>query len=424
MIFGALLAMLLCGTPEVSSSVPVVSQPPDDQGAALAVPPVQNGAAPKPWSAILGSGLLTLPDTRTLPRGQFTVANTLHNRDRDPLGIDMFDYAVAVAVGVTPRIEAYAHGVYSRVVVVPDVSQTSPALPPPPLDLVVRQGEIAPIRPYYALYPLLPYANGRGDQRFSDLVPGDLTVGAKYRFREPSGSRPGFAVNVDLKFPLTQRLNALQSGSGTGNVDVSARFTAERRFGGFDTVFSGAFTYVGSPTHGDQIVTASGDQVIVAKEPLRLPHRMELAAGVRRSVSSHLALVGEMVGSLELAGGTKKLDAAPPLDLLAGIQVRAAGARISLGALYHARALLDGRVRTSPLAGYVDLTRARKEAIGEYLESAGLGAAVPYIRPGVQVAAPLVPGVPIPEGARLIPDLYTIKSQHQLGFVFVLGWSF
>jgi len=42
----------------------------------------------------------------------------------------------------------------------------------------------------------------------------------------------------------------------------------------------------------------------------------------------------------------------------------------------------------------------------------------------VQVAAPIVPGVAVPEGARRITDTYIISSQHQTGLVVLLGWAF
>lgn len=381
--------------------------------------------AEKPWSSMMGSGLLTLPDTRTIPPGHFTAATTLHNRDRDPLGIDLFDYAVVAAAGVTPRIEVYAHGVYSRVVVVPDNSFTTPALPPPPLDLVVPRGRALPARPYYAFYAPLPYASGRGDQRFTDFVPGDLTLGGKYRVATSTGRRPGLAVSVDLKVPLTRRFSALESGSGTGAIDIGARVVGEQRIAGFDVVVSGAFTYVGSPSLPDHIVIASERDAAVVIERLRLPHRMEVSAGMRRAFGRRFALVGEVVGNFELDDkGTKILDSAPPVDFLGGFQTRFGGFRLTAGVLYHGRALRDGDVHPSPLAGYVDLSRATHDAIAGYLVQSGLGGAAGRIRPGVQIAAPVAPGVPIPPGARRIPDTYTISSQHQTGFLLILGWAF
>src|SRR3954469_16877308 len=93
-----------------------------------AAPPDPQTIPPAP--SLLGSGLITLPDTRTLPRGRFDVSTTLYNRDRDPLGLDVFDYGLAFAAGWKPRMEAYGSLVFSRVVVVPDQSGTWPALPP------------------------------------------------------------------------------------------------------------------------------------------------------------------------------------------------------------------------------------------------------------------------------------------------------
>jgi hypothetical protein len=37
---------------------------------------------------------------------------------------------------------------------------------------------------------------------------------------------------------------------------------------------------------------------------------------------------------------------------------------------------------------------------------------------------PRVAGAPLPEGARIIPDFYTIVSENQLGFVVLLAWAF
>jgi hypothetical protein len=409
---------------ETPAPMPTPTPAPSATPTAAVTPKSAASPAEKPWTSLLGSGLLTLPDTRTLPPRQATAAVTLYNRDRDPLGIDMFDYSVVVAVGVTPKMEAYARGVFSRVVVVPDANNTLPALPPPPLDLVIPRGQPVPARPYYAIYALVPYASGRGDQRFNDFIPGDLTVGAKYRLRPPSGTHPGFAASFEIKAPFSRRFGALQSGSGTGSVDATGRLTVEQRFRGFDAVASGTFTYVGAPSLPDQIMVADDEDASVTSEPLRLPHRAEFGVGLRRRLSRHLALVGEAVADLDISGGTQTLDVAPPLDLLGGFQARIGGFRMAAGVLYHSRALHDGDLHPSPLARFADLSRATAEDIGAYLEEAHLGGAIAHLRPGVQIAAPLVPGVPLPDGARAIPDEYRISSVHQTGLVVVLGWAF
>ena len=378
---------------------------------------------PLPSPSLLGTGLLTLPDTRTLPRRRYTIATTLHNRDRDPLGIDVFDYAVAFAAGVTPRIETYGSAVFSRVVVVPDFSHTWPALPPPPLDLVLPEAMAVPERPYYAIAPTFPYANGRGDQRFTDLVPGDFVLGVKTRLRDGGERRASYAVGGEIKIPLTGRLGALQSGSGTGGIDLSLRLISERRFVGMDVVTAGTFTYVGGAPLADRILLANPDGSAVAEKPLRLPSRIEIGAGLRRVLSPHVALVGEAVATIEIYGA-RTLDRVSPLDLLAGLQARAGRARLTTGLLYAAGSPPSGAVRSSPLAGFVDLSGVGEAEARHYLQQGGLGGAASHLRPGVQLVTPRVPGAALPTGARLIPDSYTIVSEHQLGFVFVLGWAF
>lgn len=378
---------------------------------------------PPPSPSLLGSGLITVPDTRTLPRGRFTVATTLYNRDRDPLGIDVFDYALAFAVGVKPRVEAYGSVVFSRVVVVPDFSQTWPALPPPPVDLVLPQAMAVPERPYYAITPTFPFANGRGDQRFTDLVPGDLVLGAKRRLRDGDERRTGFAVSGEIKLPISRRLGALQSGSGTGGIDLTARAISEKRFAATDIITSASVTYVGGAPLADRLLLANPDGTAVVEEPLHLPSRLELGVGLRHAVSRHVALVGEAVATIEVYG-TRTLDRVSPLDLLAGVQARAGRARITTSVLYAGGSPPSGIVRPSPLAGFVDLTRVSVSDARGYLEAGGLGGAAAQIRPGVQVVTPRVAGAALPTGARVIPDTYTIISLHQLGLVCVLGWTF
>jgi hypothetical protein len=376
-----------------------------------------------PAPSLLGSGLLTLQDTRTLPRGRFTAGPTLYNRDRDPLGIDVFDYSLALNAGVTARLEAFARTVFSRVVVVPDIGQTWPALPPPPLDLVLPEAMAPPPRPYYAIAPPFPFANGRGDQRFSDLVPGDLVLGFKLRLRDVSETRSGFAVGGSITIPLTERMGALQSGSGTGGIDVSLRGIAERRFLGTDVVTSATITRVGGAHFDDRVLSANAEDSDLLVQPLRLPSRVEIGAGLRRALSPRFALVGEGVATMEVFGA-RTLDRISPLDFLVGFQARAGGARLSAGLLYAAGSPPSGDVRPSPLAGLVDLSRASTADARRYLELGGMGGAERYLRPGAQLVTARVAGAPLPPGARIIPDTYTIISEHQIGFVCVLGWAF
>jgi hypothetical protein len=313
--------------------------------------------------------------------------------------------------------------VFSRVVVVPDFSQTWPALPPPPLDLVMPQAMAVPERPYYAIVPPFPYANGRGDQKFSDFVPGDLVLGLKARLRDGDEKRTGFAVSGEIKIPLTRRIGALQSGSGTGGVDLSARGIAERRFAGMDIVTSATLTYVGGAPLDDRLLIANPEGSAIVEEPLRLASRIDLGVGLRRALSPRVALVGEMVATIEIYGA-KTLDRISPLDLLAGVQARAGRVRLTTGILYAGGSPPSGVTRLSPLAGYVDLTRVSESDARQYLQQGGVGGAAAHLREGVQIVTPRVPGAALPTGARVIPDRYTIVSEHQIGYVVVLGWAF
>jgi hypothetical protein len=268
----------------------------------------------------------------------------------------------------------------------------------------------------------MPYANGRGDQRFSDLVPGDMVLGVKRRMNAPAGRAPRFALSGEIKIPLTRRLGALQSGSGTGSVDVSARLTAEKPLPGVDVIMSGAFTYVSRPVLTDRTVRATDVDADVKLEPLDLPHRIDLGLGLRHSFNRRLAAIAEAAAVMEI-GGSRTLDSAPPLDVLFGLQSKVARLRVTGGLLYHGRAL-DRRVKPSPLRGFVDLSRSSEEDAEAYLQEGGLGGAISVLRPGVQLVTPRLRRTPLPVGARIIPDTYNILSEHQIGFVFVLGWAF
>jgi hypothetical protein len=369
--------------------------------------------ADEPWLSLAGSGLLTLPDTATLAPRRGGLMLTVDNRDRDPLGIDVFDAALAWSFGVRQRLELYGHWTFSRVVALPE----APALPPPPLDLVLPAGSPAPPRPYYALYAETPYLNHRGDARFDQFVQGDALVAAKLRLLDARGRRPAVALALELRPPLTRGRHALASGSGTGGFDAGLRMISEWRLGRLSLVANAAYTRVGAPPDGDRIITASAGQASVVEEPLRLPDRLDLGVAVRRELSSRL--------QLSVGDRTRVLDARAPLDFLAGVQGRFGHLRVVAALRYHGRSLPSGELRRAPLAGFVDLTDTSDADAARYLTAIGLGGAAGQLRPNVQraVAAP-VTTAPLPPGARVIPESYRIRSEHQLGSVFLLGWRF
>ena len=118
------------------------------------------------------------------------------------------------------------------------------------------------------------------------------------------------------------------------------------------------------------------------------------------------------------------VDAAPPLDVLGGVQARFGPARVTAALRYHARSLPSGDVRVAPVAGLVDITDVAPEAQAAWLRAIGAESAVPSLRERSQrLVAVRNPG-PLPAGARVVPPTYTIRSEHQVGFVIALAFAF
>jgi hypothetical protein len=370
--------------------------------------------------SLAGSGLILFPDTRTLDRGRAAVAFTLDNRDRDPLGLDVLDGAVAFQVGLAARWEAYGRAVLSRVVSMPE----APALPPPPLDLIVAAPDRVPPRPHYALYAPMPYVNHRGSARFDAWVPGDLLLGLTRRVRGSSGRLPAAAVAAEVTLPLTRSRPDLQSGAGTGGVDLGARVTAEWPWRPAAVVASIRYTRTGAPAHHDRVIVVEGTRARVEEQRLTLPDRIDLGLGLRRALGRRVVVAGEVSATLEVGARTLTLDARAPVDALAGAQLRLGRARLTAGLRLHGHAAPSGAQRPAPLAGFVDLTDVAPEAAAAYLDAVGAGGAAPALRAGVQTVLAMSPRGPLPPGARIIPDRYTIRSEHQVGYVLALGWSF
>jgi len=383
----------------------------------LAAAPAALLAADEPGFSLAGSGLLTFPSTATLPPGRSTAGIALDNADRDPQGLDLLDYDLVFAVGVTPRLEAYGRGAFSRVVAMPEL----PTLPPPPLDVLVAPGAQAPAGPFHSLYFPIPYVNKRGTARFGDFVPGDAVVGAKLRLSEGQGAKPALAAGLEVKIPLTKKLEDLQSGAGTGGVDLSARVMAEWRLGRTSLSAATTYTRVGAPAFGDRIFSPGA----VRDVAFELPDRLDVGVGLRRFLTARLAGVVEVTTFLEIGKRTKVADSARPVDFLAGIQRSFGRLRLTLGLRYHGNSLPSMASRSSPLAGLVDLTDVAERDLAGYLQAVGLPGAAPGLRPGSQKIVAVPAGAPKPPpGARVIGPTYRIRSEHQVGSVVLLGWSF
>jgi hypothetical protein len=377
-------------------------------------------AAQDAWPSLHGSGLLTLPDTATLAPRRVVAAFALDNRDRDPLGLDLLDGALLLTAGVARGTEVYGALVLSRVAALPE----PPPLPPPPLDLIVAPGSAAPTAPHHTLFAGTPYVNKRGSARFDAWVPGGALLGVKRRLSHGRASRPALAVSVDLELPRGRELRLLQSGSGTGGWGVGGRLAAAWGPAARHLVATASYMLTGEGSQGDRRIDVDAGGARVTDSPLELPDRLELGLAYRHELRGELALVAEALKVLEVGARTPTLDAAPPLDVLAGLQLRLGRARVSAGLRYHANPLESGRVRPSPLAGLVDLTDVAEHELAGYLEAVGASAALPHLREGAPRVIATNAGQPLPVGARRLPDTYRIRSEHQVGFVVTMGWAF
>ena len=392
-----LVAMLLAG--------PAGSPPPE---------------TPLPWGALLGGGLLTVQDTSTLPRGRFVAGVTIDNRDRDPLGLDLVDGAIAWDYGVTERVEAYGRFIFNRSVSVPD----TPVLPPP-LDQIVLPGASPPRRPYYAVYPPTPYVDDSGAEHFGAGTPGDGLVGAKARLLTQRGGRPAVATVLELQFPIGRDLRDLQHGAGTGGFDVRLGGVGELSRGRWSFVASTAFTRVGTTPFPDRRIEWRGEALTVTDEPLILPHRVDLGVGARRVLGRSLAAVGEITTVFDVGHRTRIVDRARPVDVLGGLQFRSKRFRVTAALRDHMHALQSMEVRPSPLAGLVDVTAVSDVDLTRYLYGQGLADAVPMLRLGThRLLVPAPDGPPLPAGSRVIPATYRIRSEHQLGFLLLWAMTF
>ncbi len=411
-----LAGLLACVNASVLVAADAQAPPPSGNGTGS-----PSGTGEEPWVSFTGSGLFTLADTSTLEKGDVNLALLFENQDRDPLRMDINDLSAAWTVGVRHRMETYGHLVLSRAVIAAD----RPTLLPPPLEIIVPEGASLPPRPYYPVYAPIPYVGRTGTSQVGRFVPGDAVFGAKVRLLEQRAGRPALAVSAELKVPLTRTLAKLQTGSGTGGFDQTARITAEWKGRHPSLVVSAGFTHVGGAPFGDRLIVfhPQGD-VEVTESPLRLPNRVSLGLGYRHTLRSWAALIAEATKAVEVGGHTSAFKAAGPLDISAGAQLRRGRLHLTLGLRYHANSVPSFRSHDYPLAGFADLTSVSERDLQSYLTAIGAAAAAPYLGDLHQIALAFTANAPpLPEGARILPPPYAVRSHDRIAYLAVMGWS-
>jgi hypothetical protein len=409
--------ILACGLSTAPASTETNQAPSTDAATADST-----DAPQEPWPSLNGSGLMLLQDTSTLPPKHLNAGFTIENQDRDPTRIDVLDFSLAWTYGISRRAETYGHVVTSRAVAIADRT----TLLPPPLDLILPQGSTIPDRPYYPLYSELPYVNRSGSSQLGRFVLGDAVFGGKVRLLSADGLRPALAVSAELKIPVTRALSKLQSGSGTGAWDETMRFTTEWRAGSRSIVASLDYTHVGAPPFGDRLILfGPGAGAGTTDLPLRLESRLGMGVGIRQVLSKRMALVAEATRSVPFGGHTLALDAAGPLDISVGTQVRWSHLFLTTGFRFHVNSVPFSRTYAMSLGGLVDLTSVSAGDLRSYLTAIGAADALPEIlaRRQIAVAAP-AGGPPLPSGAQTLADDYVVKSHDRVAYVFAWGWSF
>jgi hypothetical protein len=254
-------------------------------------------------------------------------------------------------------------------------------------------------------------------------VPGDALLGVKRRISQGGAWKPALAAALELKLPLGRGYSRLRSGSGTGGWDVGARVVASWDWDRHSAVATAGYVRTGNGPLGDRLLVASDAAARVTDRPLELADRFELGVGGRRALSRRLAILAEAFRVFETGERTPVLDAAPPLDVLAGVQLRLGRSALTAGLRFHANAL-DSALQPSPLAGLVDLTDVEPDAVAAYLEAVGASAALPQLRDAAHRVIATRSGQPLPAGARRLDATYRIRSEHQVGFVLAWHWRF
>lgn len=383
--------------------------------------PAAEPPAPNTGSGATGNAVILLPDTSILEPGRLLFGFAVDNRDRDPLGIDVFDAFLSGTVGLHRRVQLETHLVIIRNVTVPQ----DPPLPPPPADLVaLGDAEIPHKR--HTLLATAPYVNARGNQRLDKWMPGEAVLGLKGRLLESRGLRPSVAVIAEVWLPMAGALPDLRSGTGTGTRDLAVRAIAEWKAGTTDLLATARYTRVGRGAIGDRIIRIAPDQpATVTDESLRLPDRLDLATAVRAPLRPGLWLVGEIETSIDYGSSrTPVLDPPRPLDFRIGLVSRVGPARLLAALRYHGNSAHTGD-HPSPMAGMVDVTDVREPDLREWLAEVGAGDAFAGLRPGThRVVAGVGSTQPLPAGALRMPATYHTGSAHQVGFTLAIAFTF
>ncbi len=333
------------------------------------------------------------------------------NRDRDPHGADVFDAGFRFRYQLGDRTQIFANVVADRVVALPE----TPAIPPSPRDLIFAGSSRLIPNTFVGEHP---YLDKRGEASFDAFIPGTIAAGLTRTLRHDEYGI-SFGLSGALVIPMAGSLNALRSGANSGSVDFTiAGLTSGEILGGQAHTRVG-LTLVGSGSWPDRSFSVSGTSVQTVETDIGIGHRVDLGFAWIRPVRNSLAAALEVRATKEFVG-EERIDAISPVDATLGLQKAFGRFTVSASLLRHFRSLPSGELRANPLAGAIDLSNVSVADRNAFLARVGLGPAAGQIRDGAHIVAIGVTSATLPAGAVRIAPTYTIRSEHNIGYVFTL----
>lgn len=278
---------------------------------------VPDADLPRPSTTRGTTGLFHIQTSDVLRKHEYNFGLDADNFDRMPGALDITDYNVTFAYGLTDRLELSGMVEAQKAVSVgqPNMLSTyQPLTQPfypgsglPRLQLRTPNGYIpcANCRPGY--YNDIPLVSGRGFQ--SDM--GDIYLNLKTDILSQSRGNPlGLGFDVYFKLPTTYDPNRLDRGRGTGSFETGADLILSRVWNDLlGTHFNAGYSLLAAPE-------LNGVEVLQPRD------KLNFGVGFNVPSSGRVQLIGELLSTVYIGGGTPNTTfaAADPVDGVIGLR--------------------------------------------------------------------------------------------------------
>ena len=350
---------------------------------------------------------LSLPKARTFSADFF-----VDNRDRDPLGADVFDTGFRFRYQLGDWTEVFANVIADRVVALPE----TPAIPSAPRDLIFAGASRVIPNTFVGEHP---YLDKRGEASFDAFIPGTIAIGLTRTIYNDLDRGRSTGVSAAMVIPMAGSLNALRSGANSGSVDFTLAGLASARLLGGKAHGRVGVTLAGSGSWPNRSFSVTGASVETVETDIGIGNRLDLGLAWIRPITDSLAGAVELRASKEFVG-EERIDAISPVDVTLGLQKAFGRFTLSASLLRHFRSLPSGASRDNPLAGAIDLSNVSVVDRNAFLARVGLGPAVEKLRDGAHIVAVGVTSATLPAGAVRIAPTYAVRSEHNIGYIFTL----